>query len=322
MKKVLLGILLVLVILVAGLVVYVQLRWDRTFDVPEPAFAASTDPAVVEHGRYLAYGPAHCAYCHSTPDKWDALDRGEPLPLAGGFRFEAPPGVIHTPNITPDAETGIGQRSDGQLARSIRDNVRHDGRAALPMHQYGQIANDDLVALVSFLRVGPTAREAVPEQDYNLIGKFAFALLIEPKQGGETPPERAPISERTAARGQYLSEAVAGCRACHTEIDQMDGSFIGPEYGGGVAMEVEGSPGTVLVSNNITTDPKSGWMHGMDEETFVDRFRGGGPSAEGSHMPWAGYERMSDVDLAALYVFLKELPPVDHDPGPIVQKAE
>jgi hypothetical protein len=166
-----LGILLVLVILVAGLVVYIQLRWDRTFDVPEPALAASTDPAIVEHG-------------------------------------------------------------------------------------------------------------------------------------------------------QYLSEAVAGCRACHTEIDQMDGSFIGPEYGGGVAMEVEGSPGTVLVSNNITTDPKSGWMHGIDEEDFVDRFRGGGPSADGSHMPWAGYERMSDVDLAALYVFLKELPPVDHDPGPIVQKAE
>ena len=55
----------------------------------------------------------HCAYCHSTPDQWDALDRGEPLPLSGGYRFDAPPGIIHTPNITPDAETGIGQRTDG-----------------------------------------------------------------------------------------------------------------------------------------------------------------------------------------------------------------
>ncbi|HSJ07520.1 MAG TPA: hypothetical protein VK936_12520 [Longimicrobiales bacterium] len=50
-----------LVILGAGTLGFgAQIRYDRTFDIPEPALTASTDAAVIERGRYLAYGPAHC----------------------------------------------------------------------------------------------------------------------------------------------------------------------------------------------------------------------------------------------------------------------
>lgn len=53
----------VLLVLVAGFVAAVLLRWDRTFEAPLPDIRASTDPDVIATGRYLAYGPAHCANC-------------------------------------------------------------------------------------------------------------------------------------------------------------------------------------------------------------------------------------------------------------------
>jgi mono/diheme cytochrome c family protein len=115
-------------VIVVALVATVVLRWKRTFDVPLPDIQASTDSTVIATSRYLAFGPAHCAYCHTTAETGPALDRGEQPPLSGGFLFRIPPGTFRTPNLTPDRETGIGAVSDGQLARMLRSGVRRDGR--------------------------------------------------------------------------------------------------------------------------------------------------------------------------------------------------
>jgi hypothetical protein len=66
----------------------VQMRHDRTFDVPEVDLKASTDSAVIARGAYLVYGPAHCAYCHNTADKIARLEAGEQVPLSGGAVFD------------------------------------------------------------------------------------------------------------------------------------------------------------------------------------------------------------------------------------------
>ena len=55
-----------LVTVVVGLSLYVWRTWDRVWDAPLPDLHASTDPAVIARGQYLAYGPAHCAECHMT----------------------------------------------------------------------------------------------------------------------------------------------------------------------------------------------------------------------------------------------------------------
>ena len=116
-----------LVLLACGLLVYVQLRWDRTFTAPASTLTASTDPAIIERGRYLAFGPAHCAYCHTPgPEQWSAIDAGETVSLTGGFTFPVPPGRFYTPNLTPDPETGIGRRTDEELVQLIRHGVRAD----------------------------------------------------------------------------------------------------------------------------------------------------------------------------------------------------
>ncbi len=141
--------------------------WARTFDAPYPPLVASTDPAVLERGRYLVYGPAACAYCHVVSEQWKALDRGEALPLTGGHVFPLPFGRIYSANITPDPDTGIGRRTDGELARILRYGVRADGHAAVPLMEYQEHGRRrprgrDLVPAVA---AAGAARRARPRPD-------------------------------------------------------------------------------------------------------------------------------------------------------------
>src|SRR6476469_10806953 len=141
----------VLVVLAVGVLAATELRWKRRFDAPYPAGAATMEPAVVERGRYLVYGPAACAYCHVPRTEWGRLAQGDLLPLTGDHVFTLPFGEIRSANITPDQVTGIGGRTDGELARILRYGVRADGRAAVPLMEF-ELTDDDLAAVISFLR--------------------------------------------------------------------------------------------------------------------------------------------------------------------------
>ena len=307
----------VLLLLVVGAVLAVLLRWDRTFEAPLPDIHASTDPDVVAAGRYLAYGPAHCANCHVPPELHPALERGEEPPLSGGVEFRPPPGTFRTPNLTPDRATGIGAVSDGQLARVLRYGVRRDGRAAVPFMNYHQLSDGDLTALISFLRSQPPVSHPVPPHDLNFLGKAVMAFVIEPIGPRAEPAKRSPEPGPTIERGEYLVSTVGECADCHTLRSMVDGSFTGPRLAGGGAMVQKG--GLVLVPPNLTPDPKTGRLASWSEDQFVARFRQGKLIPE-SPMPWAAFTRMTDDDLRAIYRYLRSVAPVEHDPGPSVQR--
>ncbi len=61
-KKILLGLLILVAVVAIGFVTMVYTRYERTFEAPYPNISASTDSAVIARGRYLALGPAHCAH--------------------------------------------------------------------------------------------------------------------------------------------------------------------------------------------------------------------------------------------------------------------
>ena len=293
----------------------VQLRWDRTFEAPAEEVVASTDPAVIEHGRQLAYGAAHCADCHLDPaTELPEVARGKFLPLAGGRTFVTPIGVFPSPNLTPDPETGIGRRTDAELLRLLRHNVRHDGRAALPAMNFQDLSGEDMVAVVSFLRSQPPVRRAFPDRQVNLLGKAVFAFAIAPAGPSGEPPAAAP-SGPTVERGHYLAHSVAACYGCHTERNPVDGSFVGAPFSGGTPFDDETDEGFVLVPPNLTPEPRTGRIAHWTEEGFVRRFRAGN-AHPGSHMPWASYGRMSDDDLRAIFRYLRTLAPVENDTGP------
>ena len=53
-------------------------------------------------------------------------DGGEPL--AGGLGLNTPFGVIYTPNITSDKDTGIGNWTSDQFYRAMHDGIDDEGR--------------------------------------------------------------------------------------------------------------------------------------------------------------------------------------------------
>jgi mono/diheme cytochrome c family protein len=319
--KVLRAAIVFLVIVIVGLLGTVLVRWDRTFDAPLPEIRASKDSAVIAAGRYLAFGPAHCAYCHTTAETVPALDRGEQPPLSGGAVFALPVGTFRTPNLTPDRATGIGAVSDGQLARMLRYGVRRDGRAAVPFMNYHALSDADLTALVSFLRSQVPVSHLVPPHDVNLLGKAVLAFVIKPIGPTSAPPSESPPVGATVARGAYLVGAVAECADCHTQRSMVDGHFTGPRLAGGSPFPVEGKPGVVVVPPNLTPDPKTGRIAAWTEAQFLTRFRQGRLIPE-SPMPWNALGRMADDDLRAIYRYLRSVTPIERDPGPSLQRKE
>lgn len=311
------------VVLLAGVAGYVAMTWDRVYDAPMPEVHVTTDPAVLARGEYLVYGPAHCVECHgSSEDALMKLADGEKVPLSGGLRVSlAPLGVVYSANLTPDPETGIGRYSDAQIARMMRWSVRPNGRATLePLMPFGNMSEDDLVAVLSYLRAQKPIRNPVPENEWTVMGKAvrSFSPVFKPRTT-INPPAAAPAQAVTKARGEYLARYVTNCAECHTPRDQMTFAATGPEFSGGMEMEPMPFPGADLSTwfrtPNLTPKKGSGLLKFPDRETFIARFQRGGRQHAGSVMPWEAFARMTNEDLGALYEYLHSLPPEDGPTG-------
>jgi mono/diheme cytochrome c family protein len=314
------GALAIVLVAVLGIVGVAQARWDRTFDdAPVPTLVASTDSTVIERGRYLAYGPAYCAACHTANGMSSRVDAGDELPLSGGHVWDVPPGVLRSANLTPDSATGIGRYTDAQLVRAIRHGVRHDGRAMLPFMAYQNMSDDDVVAVISFLRSQAPVSNRVADHDPTLLGKAVLAFLIKPKGPEGTPPARSPVGT-SVERGRYLAESVSDCAGCHTQRSSMDGSFTGPRFAGGGSFSIESKPGYSIITPNLTPDSATGRIAHWTEDQFVARFRAGRLIKE-SPMPWGPLRKMSDDDLRSIYRYLRTLAPVSNPtPGGFQKK--
>jgi mono/diheme cytochrome c family protein len=296
------------------------ITYHRTWNVPLPDTHAVRDSAVIARGKYIVYGPARCADCHTPNSTRPELFQGEEVPLTGGEGIETYLGMWSAPNLTSDSATGIGAVSDGQLARMIRHGVDRDGHIALPfMDVYANLTERDLVAVLSYLRSLPPLPGIPPTSRVNLMGKITLAYFIKPYAPMPAPPES--LTEDTSIRyGEYLANTLCGCRSCHTARNLKTGKYLDPFFSGGLAFQSKLNPGTVYVSPNLTPDSATGHITSWNEEYFVSRFRAGLLITD-SPMPWGSFTRISDDDLRALYHYLRSLAPVHQEDGPIVQQV-
>jgi mono/diheme cytochrome c family protein len=313
-----LGILLFSILVLFALVVFI--RKDRTFNAPYPNIHASTDSLIIERGKAIVYGAAHCAHCHTPIQQLAPVERGEIVPLSGGHIFNIPPGIIHTPNITNDTETGIGKLPDSVIARSLRYGVGYDGRALVAFMPFQHLSDEDLTAVISYLRFAPAVHNVVPKNQWNLLGNIIKALVLKPAGPTIAIPAHVIVGP-TIEYGKYLAESVANCRGCHTDRDLKTGNYIGPYYGGGFHMPCETDPSKMVVTPNISSDKENGKLGALTEEQFIQRFRAGKRIQE-STMPWGPFSRMSDDQLKAIYRYITSLPPVKNDPGPVLVSAQ
>lgn len=297
------GITLLTVILV--LVLLVAVRQNLTYEAPYPNIKASTDSAIIARGKEIAFGPAHCADCHYNGNADSVFRLGQEPALSGGFVFAIPPGNFYTRNITSDSATGIGRYSDGEIARTLRYGVRPNGTAVIDFMPFHNMSDEDLTAVISFLRSTKPVHNEVPEHTVTMLGRVVKAFLLKPV-GPSVEVPKAMKRDTSVTYGKYLACSVANCVGCHTNRDMMTGAAIGEEFAGGLTFEEPGIP--TLTSPDINPNTPGSRMSGWSEQDFIKRIRMGKLIAY-SHMPWNSFKRMSDDDLKAVYNFLKSLPP-------------
>lgn len=272
------------------------------FHASYPDLRATDDPTVVARGEYLARGPGHCIECHGRP--------GDPDPdgaFVGGRRIELPVGTFFVPNLTPDPETGIGRRTDRELARVLRHGVRADGHAALPFMAFGGTSDEDLVALLSYLRSQPAVRHPIPAHAPNALGDVVMAYVLAPPPPTTEVARHAPTGG--IARGEYLVHHVANCVGCHTQVDERTGERVGAPLAGGSITTFDGA--RRFATPSLLPDEGTGRVARRTEDEFVALFAAGDARGDASPMPWRALARMDEADVRAIHRYLVQLPSVE-----------
>jgi mono/diheme cytochrome c family protein len=251
-------------------------------------------------GRYLAQSVLGCTTCHTPRDftKHGAppvagMDfAGQPIELAGF------PGHIVVSNITPDKETGAGNWTDDQIARAIREGIKHDDATLFPLMPYmlyKGLSDEDLASVVVYLRSVPPVRNPLPVSKIN----FPVNYLVRGVPQPITEAVHGPDPVDLLARGKYL--VILGC-GCHDAKKNL------PFAGG----EVLAGPWGDKTSANLTPDASG--IGYYSESTFVTAMRTGyvGARELNQIMPYGEYKGITDDDLKAMFAYLKTLPPVKH----------
>jgi len=127
--------------------------WQWLFFRPQ-TFAP--DPAHDAHwnrGAYLSEALLHCKECHSPRSRLGALK----ISLAYAGNRDGP-GDTTVPNITADAETGIGRWSEIDVVWLLKTGFKPDGNdvqgimAELIEHGSSHLSDDDLTAVAAYIR--------------------------------------------------------------------------------------------------------------------------------------------------------------------------
>src|SRR5258705_6815854 len=172
---------------------------------PDPA---TTEASSISRGAYLANGIARCFWCHSPQNDADPSSPKPEMLGAGDILDTGTPVVA--PNLTPDAETGIGLWADNEIARAIRDGIGRDGRrlrADHPAPYYSVMSHDDLAALIAYLRSLRPIQNKLPRSAL----QTTYGETVQPSVEPAVPAREATLE----SRGVYLVQ-LGECVGCHT----------------------------------------------------------------------------------------------------------
>jgi mono/diheme cytochrome c family protein len=262
-------------------------KMQRRVEVKLDAVPYRSDAATIERGKYL-YVSRNCAECHgATGAGKDVVNDGKGL-------------LIHAPNITPSAGAAVAAYTALDWTRTIRHGVKPDGRPAIvmPSEDYARFTDDDVAAVVAYVRqlppaAGPGATIAFP---LPVKALYAAGLVKDAAERiDHTLPPGQPVPEGvTVAHGAYVANTCIGCHGEHLS--------------GG---KIPGAPPDWPAAANLTPGEGSALANYPNADAMIAMFRSGkrpDGSAVSPVMPFAGLQAMSDTDVRALYLHLKSVP--------------
>lgn len=307
------GIILALVALIGGGVIYFTSTFPNVGAAPNLTIVPT--PEKIARGKYLANHVSVCIDCHSTRDF--NYYSGPIVPGTegkGGEKFVDPAGTFYPRNITPAA---LGSWTDGEIVRAVVSGVDKDGQALFPMMPYpiyNHLAQDDIEAIVAYLRTLPAIQNEVPKSEVNFPLNFIMRTIPQPYH-----PQPRPLASDTLAYGKYMS-TISGCQFCHTPIDDKGQPLPNMDLAGG--MEFKDPMLGTMRSANITPEGDTG-IGAWERAYFIGRFKEYADSSK-SHiavargeantvMPWTMYAGMTEEDLSAIFSYLRTVKPVRHE---------
>ena len=263
------------------------------------ALAAGTAVAQtqLERGRYLMGSIVACGNCHTPQGPNGPLPGKE---LAGGLVFDEQPFTAVASNITPDMETGIGNWTDAQIVTAIRDGKRPDGSLIgppMPIGQYRGISDDDVAAIVAYLRSVPAVK--------NPVAKSVYRMPLPPAYGPPVTQVAAVPTTDKVAYGRYLAGPLGHCIDCHSGPGPQ-GPDIDKQLGAG-GIHFKG-PWGLSVASNITPTGLASYSDAALQTVITSGVRPDGSKLK-PPMGVPYYARINAGDLDALVAYLRSLPP-------------
>lgn len=299
-----------------------QMHVPTVVDGYYPAYPPMTPPAgvsadLVKRGEYLAK-MGDCIACHTDV-------KGKVEAYAGGLPIETPFGTFYSPNITPDKETGIGNWTEADFIRALKEGRDPKGRNYFPVFPYiyfSKITDEDARAMYAYFMSIPAVKQenralpfpfGLPGARFSLWGwNFLFFFPQDNTVAYE--------ADKTAEwnRGKYIVDTLGHCSMCHTPLN-IFGAPKNAYYLTGAFIDGYWAP-------NIT---KFG-LSSADNREVADVFKKNelinnagpvaGPMAEVNHNS-LGY--LTDEDHLAIATYIKtvetpdplSLPPSDKKPS-------
>jgi mono/diheme cytochrome c family protein len=261
----------------------------------QPIPDSSPNAEQLRRGQYLV-AAGDCMSCHLR-------EGGEAL--AGGLGLNTPFGVIYTPNITSDKETGIGDWTADQFYRAMHKGIDDEGDnlyPAFPYPWFTLVSREDDDAILAFLKTTPAVKYTPPKNDlpfplnlrsavkgWNLLFFTARDFKSDANQSAEWN------------RGAYLVNGLGHCGGCHTPKSALGADKSGRDFQGGTLDN--------WVAPDLTANERTGlgsWS--IDDVTeYLGTGRNAHAGAGGAMADVITYSTslMSDADRHAMAVYLK-----------------
>ncbi len=294
---------------------------------PAPAAEAAApapppaDPLLVK-GEYLARA-GNCISCHTRPG-------GEPFTGGLGFTIPAPYsflGEIHSTNITPDPETGIGKWTEEQFIAAMHTGVAPRGRLfpVFPYTSFTLVATDDLKAIFAYLKSLPPVRYTPPSNSIAFAMRWPMmiwnALFFE-----EGRYEAVAAQSEEWNRGAYLTEGLGHCSACHTPRNLLLAERKDLKYTGATQPD-HVAEGQVRTWSAVNLTQATSGLGGWPVEQIARYLKTGHSTKAGIFGPMNeviinSLQHLTTEDTKAMAVYLKSLPPLGESPEQTLTDAE
>jgi mono/diheme cytochrome c family protein len=268
---------------------------------------AQANKELIAQGQYLFAIAGGCA-CHTVPKE---------TYHTGGRAFPIPLGTVFSTNITQDKETGLGDWSDQQIHDAMNAGRRRDGSRLLPVmpyEAYSGMAQQDLKALVAYMRTLKPAKKATPDLKtwVPLVRSVGVPVYLSVFGRSSSSPAQAPQSG--LERGRYLVNHVSICGDCHTPRNSI-GVPNRSQYLAGASAK-DGPLGEEVP--NITPDKETGigdWKREDIAELLITGTKPDFDNVQGLMYEVIqgtphGYKDMRREDALAIADYLKSIPPI------------